>query len=134
VGVAGISSIIAVEMLLARFAEEGGDAAATATLLDAMGSPAIIVPLAVVTLGLFIGAWLFAVPFMLDGDRLRWPATLVALGLVLILIEIVSAQVVFSQVGNVIAFFGSAWIGWLLLTEAIEAPAKEAPAGRAFAG
>ena len=99
-----------------------------------MGSPAILAPLAVVTLALFVGGWLFAVPIMLDGEHLRWPATLVGVGLALILIEIVSAQVLFSQVGNVLTFVGSAWIGTLLLTDRVEAPAGGAAAHTALAG
>jgi len=43
-----------------------------------------------------------AVPLLRAGGAKRWAASLLSLGALLILAEIVSAQVVLSQIGNVL--------------------------------
>jgi membrane-bound ClpP family serine protease len=48
----------------------------------------------------------FAIPLMIAGGKLRWIAALYSLGALLILAEIVSAQVILSQIGNVLIFCG----------------------------
>ena len=51
-------------------------------------------------LAFFLGVAALAVPLIRAGGPLRWPALAFVVGAVLIAIEIVSAQVLLSQIGN----------------------------------
>ena len=52
---------------------------------------------------------------MAAGGRIRWPAAMILLGVLFVLAEILSAQVVLSQIGNILAFCGGAATAWLIL-------------------
>jgi hypothetical protein len=52
---------------------------------------------------------------VIAGGKLRWVATLYSIGALLILAEILSAQVLLSQVGNFLIFCGGATAAWLIL-------------------
>ena len=52
---------------------------------------------------------------MKAGGMAGWAAGLILLGTLLILAEILSAQVLLSQIGNLLAFCGSAMFAWLIL-------------------
>jgi hypothetical protein len=66
-------------------------------------------------LAFFVGTVAFAVPLMRTGGILRWAAALILIGTLFILAEILSAQVILSQIGNILAFCGSATAAWLIL-------------------
>jgi hypothetical protein len=105
VGLAGFSAVFLSEMLAGRLGADGS--AATEELLDAMFSgpiAALLVPLA---LAFFAGVGLLAVPLVRDGGEMRWPATALLVGFLFILAEIVSSQVLLSQIGNVVVWIGS---------------------------
>jgi hypothetical protein len=76
-------------------------------------------------LAFFVGTAVFAVPLIRAGGALRWPAGAILIGVLLILTEILSAQVLLSQIGNVLAFLGSATAAWLLLHGAAGEASRE---------
>jgi hypothetical protein len=111
-GVAAFSSVFVAEMLIGRFVTDGADASAAAALLETFQSAAV---LGVVMLGgvaFFSGIAAFAMPLVLADDGLRWPAALYLLGAALILAEIITAQVLLSQIGNVVILVASASFAW----------------------
>lgn len=61
---------------------------------------------------------------MRAGGTIGWAAASILGGSLLILAEIVSAQVILSQLGNVLVFCGAAAIGWLVLHGAPEVTAE----------
>jgi hypothetical protein len=73
----------------------------------------------VVRILILVGAAAFAAVFvgeMLIGRYvLEGAAAIILVGTLLVLAEIMTAQVVLSQIGNVLIFVGSATMAWLLL-------------------
>jgi hypothetical protein len=63
----------------------------------------------------FAGTAAFAIPLMRTGGSVGWAAAMILLGVLLVLAEILSAQVILSQIGNILAFCGSATAAWLML-------------------
>jgi hypothetical protein len=51
-----------------------------------------------------------------------WPATVLLVGTLLVLAEIVSSQVLLSQIGNLLIWSASATFAWLLVRGAAGAP------------
>ena len=115
VGTAAISSIFVGEMLIGRFVLDGADPAAATDLLESMFSGPMLAAVGPAMLAFFVGSALFAIPLIRAGGGLRWAAGAILIGVLLILAEILSAQVLLSQIGNVLAFLGSATAAWLLL-------------------
>jgi hypothetical protein len=66
-------------------------------------------------LAFFAGTAALAIPLMMAGGKLRWIAALYSIGALLILAEIISAQVVLSQIGNFLIFCGGAAAARLIL-------------------
>jgi hypothetical protein len=62
-----------------------------------------------------VGSAVFAAPLIADGGPLRWPAVVLLVGTLLILAEIISSQVLLSQIGNFLVWGGSAAFAWLLI-------------------
>jgi len=58
------------------------------------------------------------------GGNLRLIAALYSIGALLILAEILSAQVILSQIGNIVVFCGGATAAWLILRGATGEPAE----------
>jgi hypothetical protein len=52
---------------------------------------------------------------MRTGGSMGWAAAIILVGVLLVLAEILSAQVILSQIGNILAFCGSATAAWLIL-------------------
>jgi len=114
-GTAALASIFVVEMLVGRFVLDGADPAVATDLLESMFSGPLLAAVGPVLLAFFVGTALFAIPLMRAGGMTGWAAGLVLLGTLLILAEIISAQVVLSKIGNILAFCGSATFAWLIL-------------------
>jgi hypothetical protein len=114
-GTAALASIFVSEMLVGRFVLDGAEPAAATDLVESMFSGPILAAVGPATLAFFIGTAAFAIPLMRTGSRMGWAAALILLGVLLILAEILSAQVILSQVGNILAFCGSATAAWLIL-------------------
>jgi hypothetical protein len=66
-------------------------------------------------LAFFVGTAAFAIPLIRTRGTLGGAAALILVGVVFIFAEIVSAQVILSRIGNVLAFCGSATVAWLFL-------------------
>ena len=115
VGTAAISSVFVGEMLIGRFVLDGADPAAATDLLESMFSGPILAAVGPAMLAFFVGTAVFAIPLIRAGSELRWAAAAILIGVLLILAEILSAQVLLSQIGNVLAFLGSATAAWLML-------------------
>ena len=98
--VGALSAVFAFEMLLGGFVVSGDQGAAVA-LLDTFNSRVLVVLLPGL-LAFFIGTGLFVAALASTAGPLRWPALCFALGALLILGEIISAQVILSQIGNVL--------------------------------
>lgn len=113
VGVGGSAALFVAEMLAGRFGSLG--AAATEEFLETMFSGPIAGPMLLVALALFVGAAVFAAPLIAGGGPLRWPAVVLLVATLLVLAEIVSAQVLLSQIGNLLIWIGSAAFAWLLV-------------------
>jgi hypothetical protein len=115
VGAAAISSVFVGEMLVGRFVLDGAAPAAATDLLESMFSGPMLAAVGPAMLAFFVGTAVFAVPLIRAGGGLRWAAGAILMGVLLILAEILSAQVLLSRIGNVLAFLGSATAAWLLL-------------------
>jgi hypothetical protein len=99
--------------------------------LDTMFSGPIAGPMLPVGLAFFVSAAVFAVPLIVDAGPLRWPAVVLLVGILLVLAEILSSQVLLSQIGNLLIWSGSVAFAWLLVRGEAGAPAG-ARAGQAL--
>ena len=84
-------------MLVGRFVLDGADPAAATDLLESMFSGPILAAVGPAMLAFFVGTAAFAIPLLRTGSRLGWAAGIILLGTILILAEILSAQVI---IGN----------------------------------
>jgi hypothetical protein len=127
IGVGGTAAIFVAEMLAGRFGSVG--AAATEDFLDTMFSGPIAGPIVPVALAFFVGAAVFAVPLIASSGPLRWPAVVLLVGVLLVLAEIMTSQVLLSQIGNLLIWSGSVTFAWLLVRGEADAP-EQARAGQ----
>jgi hypothetical protein len=114
-GTAALTSIFVGEMLVGRFVLDGADPATATDLLESMFSGPMLAAVGPATLAFFVGTAAFAIPLMRAGGRLGGAAALILSGALLVLAEILSAQVILSQIGNILVFCGSATAAWLIL-------------------
>jgi hypothetical protein len=115
IGAAAFASIFLGEMLIGQFVTDGADTAAATDLLDSMLSGPIVAAVIPGALAFFAGTAAFAIPLVVAGGKLRWIAALYSIGALLILAEILSAQVILSQTGNILILCGGAATAWLIL-------------------
>jgi hypothetical protein len=104
---AGAGTLLAVfvgEMMLGRFVSRASDQAVGVVFLDTFMSPAIFGALGPGLIAFFVGTGILVKLLSSPADPFRWPALLFGLGALLILGEIISAQVLLSQIGNVVIF------------------------------
>jgi hypothetical protein len=105
-GVGVLSAVFVYEMLLGRFVVAGVESATSVTLLETFMKPAIFPVLAPGLFAFFVGTGLAVVTLASSAGPLRAPALMFGLGAALILGEIISAQVLLSQIGNVLCLVG----------------------------
>jgi hypothetical protein len=129
IGVGGASAIFVAEMLAGRLGSLG--TAATEDFLATMFSGPVAGPMMPVALAFFVAAAVFAMPLTAGPGPLRWPAVVFLVGVLLVLAEIISSQVLLSQIGNFLVWGGSAAFAWLLVRGEAGAPAG-AGAGEAL--
>ena len=115
IGTAAISSIFVGEMLVGRFVLDGATPAAATDLLESMFSGPLLAAVGPAMLAFFVGTAAFAIPLVRGGGSLGRAAATILIGSLFVLAEILSAQVVLSQIGNVLIFLGSAATAWLIL-------------------
>lgn len=119
ISASALSAVFAFEMLLGAFTVSADQRAAVA-LIDTFNSR-VFVALVPGLLAFFVGTGLLVAALVATGGRLRWPALCFGLGALLILGEIVSAQVILSQAGNLLIFV--AGIGFARAVGSEEMPA-----------
>ena len=119
-GTAALASIFVGEMLVGRFVLDGADPSVATDLLESMFSGPLFAAVGPALLAFFVGAAVFAIPLMRAGGMVGWAAGLILLGTLLILGEILSAQVILSQLGNILSLCGSATFAWLILKGATD--------------
>lgn len=105
-GVGALSAVFGFEMLLSRVIDTGIGQPAARTLLETFMGPGIFGVIGPALFAFFLGSWLAVGTLATRRDSLRTGALFFGLGTVLILAEIVSAQVLLSQIGNVCCFVG----------------------------
>jgi hypothetical protein len=114
-GVAALSAVFVGEMLLGRYVSDGADAVAATEALETFQSGAVLGVVLLGVVAFFGGVAAFALPLARAGGALRWPAVIFMLGALLILAEIITSQVLLSQIGNVVLFAASVLFAWYLL-------------------
>jgi len=104
IGTAAFASVFVGEMLIGRFVTDGAGTAAATRLLDSMLSASMVAVVGPAALAFFVGIGAFASPLVIAGGGLRWTAAVYSIGVLFILAEILSAQVILSQIGNILVF------------------------------
>ena len=104
--VGALSAVFGFEMLLGRVVDAGASQPTAVTLLETFMGPTIFPALVPGLLAFFVGTGLMVAPLASSAGPLRAPAFVFALGAALILAEIISAEVLLSQIGNVLILAG----------------------------
>jgi hypothetical protein len=114
IGTAGFAAIVTGEMLASRLVLDGvGDAGPISLWTNLFMGP-VVVAVGPALLAFFIGIFMFAIPLLRGSQRLRRPVALIVIGVLFVLAEILTARVLFSQIGNIVALCGSAEAAWLI--------------------
>jgi hypothetical protein len=115
IGVASFAAIFVGEMLIGRYISDGADAAAATELLETFQSGPILGAVMVGGMAFFVGVAAMAVPLILAGGPLRWPALAFIIGALLIGAEIITARVLLSQIGNLAFLGGGILFAWQIV-------------------
>jgi hypothetical protein len=122
--VGALAAVFACEMLIGGFVV--ADRHGAVALLETFNSR-VLVALLPGLLAFFVGTGLFVAPIASTAGPLRWPALCLGLGALLILGEIISAQVILSQVGNTLIFVAGIGFARVLSSQG-PAPVASVPA------
>ena len=114
IGAAGFASIVTGEMLASRLVIEGVGNAAPISLWTNLFMGPVAAAVGPAILAFFVGMFMFAIPLLRGSERLRRPVALILIGVLFVLAEILTARVVFSQIGNVVVLCGSAEAAWVI--------------------
>jgi hypothetical protein len=130
--VGALSAVFVFEMLLGRFVSKGPDQAAAVALIQAFQSAEVFGALLPGLLAFFIGTALAVMSLASTPGPLRWPAFCLALGAILIMGEIILAEVLLSQIGNVLMLVAGVAFARVLLRgqENNRASGSPSPSGR----
>jgi hypothetical protein len=123
VSVGALSAVFVFEMLLGRFIVTGADPSTAVSLLQTFQAGGIFGALGPGLIAFFIGTALVVVPLLSTASPLRWPAIALALGALLIMGEIILAEVLLSQMGNILILVAGSGFASVLLRGRGEAPA-----------
>src|SRR5512139_1636317 len=108
----GLGAIFAFEMVLGRFVEESGDAETSTLLLDTFQSGHVFGAVGPAALAFFIGVAIFVGVLARAENALRWPAAVLGVGAAFVLAEIISGEVLLSQIGNVLILVAGSGFAW----------------------
>jgi hypothetical protein len=117
ISVGALSAVFAFEMLLGAFITGGADQATAVALVQAFQSPAIFGALGPGLLAFFVGAGILVATLVSPAGPYRWPAIVFGVGALLILAEITLAQVLLSQIGNILILLGGLGFARQLIRE-----------------
>jgi hypothetical protein len=112
IGTAGFASIVTGEMLASRLVLDGVGNAAPISLWTNLFMGPVVAAVGPAVLAFFVGTIMFAIPLLRGSERLRRPVALIVIGVLFVLAEILTARVVFSQIGNIVVLCGSAEAAW----------------------
>jgi hypothetical protein len=115
VGVASFAAVFVAEMTIGRYVSDGADAVAATDLLDTFQSGQVLGVVMLGGIAFFGGVAALAISLATIDRSLRWPALVYGFGTLLILAEIVSSEVLLSQVGNIVILGASTWFAWHIL-------------------
>jgi hypothetical protein len=113
--VGALSAVFVFEMLLGRFLSQGADRAAAVVLIETFQSAAVFAVLLPGLLAFFIGTMLAVLALAFPSGPFRWPALCLALGSILIMGEIISAEVLLSKIGNMLVLVSGIFFARLVL-------------------
>lgn len=113
-GLAAFTGVVAFEMLLGQLARDGASAETLTAVLDTFQSGAMFGIVAPLALTFFVGTGLVVYILASQSGPYRWLSLAVGAGAALVLVEIVSSIVVFSQVGNVVLLFAGTGFAWTM--------------------
>ncbi len=102
-------------MLLGRFISKGADQSAAVVLLESFQSTELFMALLPGLLTFFIGTALSVMSLASAAGPFHWPALGLAVGASLILGEIILAEVLLSQIRNILSFVAGIVFARLLL-------------------
>ena len=114
-GVAAFSAVFVAEMLIGRYVADGADVSAATDLLETFQSGRVLGVVMIGGVAFFSGVAAFAIPLVMTGQQFRWPALAFILGALLILAEIISAEVLLSQIGNFVLLAAGVVFAWLIV-------------------
>lgn len=114
-GVASFSAVFVAEMLIGRYISDGADASAATELLETFQSGWVLGAVMVGGVAWLVGVAAFATPLIMADGGLRWPAVIYILGALLIVAEIMTSQVLLSQIGNIVLLAASVSFAWHIL-------------------
>src|SRR4026209_288703 len=114
IGTAGFASIITGEMLASRLVLDGVGNAAPISLWTNLFMGPVVAAVGPALVAFFLGTFMFAIPLLRGSERLRRPVALILIGALFVLAEILTARVVFGQIGNIVVLCGSAEAAWLI--------------------
>jgi len=114
IGTAGFASIITGEMLASRLVLDGVGNAAPISLWTNLFMGPVAAAVGPALVAFFVGTAMFAIPLLRGSQRLRRPVALIAIGALFVMAEILTAQVMFSRIGNIVVLCGSAEAAWLI--------------------
>lgn len=115
VSVGALSAVFVFEMLLGRFIALGADVPTSIRLLQTFQAGAIFGAIVPGLIAFFVGTALVVVPLLSAESTLRWPAIALALGALLIMGEIILAEVLLSQLGNILILVAGSGFAAVLL-------------------
>ena len=113
--VGALSGVFVFEMLLGRFISASPNQADAVALLDVFQSPAVFGVLVPGLIAFFVGTGLAVFSLASPAGPFRWPALTLGLGACLIMGEIILAQVLLSQIGNIVIFVAGVGFARLLM-------------------
>jgi hypothetical protein len=114
IGTAGFASIVTGEMLASRLVLDGVGNAAPISLWTNLFMGPVVAAVGPAVFAFFVGTFMFAIPLLRGSERLRRPIALIVIGVLFVLVEILTARVLFSRIGNIVVLCGSAEAAWLI--------------------
>ena len=112
IGMGAFYAVFLCEMLIGRYVSDGADLSAATALLETFQSGWVLGVVLAGVAAFMAGVAVTATALARTVRRLRWPALAFGLGALLILAEIITAEVRLSQIGNIVMLAASVAFAW----------------------